>query len=68
MDADDPQGGGGSGGTIVISTYRLWGQGILSARGGSASSSSPVATGGAGSGGRIKILRFGWQDTQFFQS
>jgi hypothetical protein len=26
------------------------------------------STGGGGSGGRIKILRFGWQDIQFFEN
>jgi hypothetical protein len=68
MDADDLQGGGGSGGTIAISTYRLQGKAILSVHGGAASQSSSTSTGGAGSGGRIKILRFGWHDSQFFRN
>jgi hypothetical protein len=54
--------GGGSGGTIFVMTYYLTGNGEFSIKGGSCSSGD----GGAGSGGRLKLLRFNWQDYKYF--
>ena len=57
--------GGGSGGTIFVSSYRLYGNATLNVTGGSASISTQ-GSGGAGSGGRIKILRYRWDDATLY--
>ena len=66
--------GGGSGGTIFISTYFQEGMGTLDVSGGSASIDSsnykpynPRKGGGAGSGGRIKLIRFDWFSDDYYK-
>jgi len=54
--------GGGSGGSIFVMTYYLKGNGTFSIQGGS----SIGGNGGAGSGGRLRLLRFDWRDYKYF--
>lgn len=48
----------------MLSAYWIYGQGLLSASGGS--SSSNQALGGAGSAGRVKLLRLDWADVAYY--
>lgn len=60
-DTSNPTSGGGAGGTLYIAFNKLLGTGTLSANGGSGQTS-----GGAGSGGRIKLFFFSWYDVDSY--